>query len=169
MSREITPEMMGVMERVIAIHAPCYEVAGYEVDDIKQEAFILCMNIIEKWDGIRPLENFLVVSLSRKLKSFVRDKRKLQGNYADINERIMRPIDIDSVDWDSERCLIEPDNVGASIEYGDLLRGIDGCLPVGLRGDYLRMRAGVEIGRGRQKKIREYISRFLGEGGVEKE
>jgi DNA-directed RNA polymerase specialized sigma24 family protein len=159
----IDEETMKLIQRVIDIHAPCYNVSGYELEDIKQEAFIICMGIIKKWDGIRPLENFLVISLSHRLKTFVRDKGKLQGGFADINQKIQSPIDIDNVDWDTERALISEDNVAADVDYRDLVRAIDQYLPISLRKDYLQMRAGVKINRSRQEKIRHYITLLLEE------
>ncbi len=46
----------------------------YEVEDIEQEAFILCMEFLPKWDGKRPLENFLWSCTSNRLKNFKRNK-----------------------------------------------------------------------------------------------
>jgi DNA-directed RNA polymerase specialized sigma24 family protein len=53
--------------------APKYTFNTYDVDDIKQEAFIICMDALERYDNKRPLENFLSVHLSNRLKNFVRD------------------------------------------------------------------------------------------------
>lgn len=56
-------------------------------EDIAQEAWILVRGILPKWDQKRPLENFLMSSLSRKLISLSRpyfrskDKRKVTDFY----------------------------------------------------------------------------------------
>lgn len=163
MTRELGEETLEIITRMVNIHAPCYRVAGYELEDIKQEAYIICLGIYSKWDGVRPLENYLSISLSNKLKTLVRDKLKLQGSYADANQKIMSPIDLDLVDWNLEGALIGADNVSEDIEYRDLVKAIDQYLPVQLRRDYLQMMAGVPINRGRQNKIREYISLLLEE------
>jgi len=160
---EITPEMMETINKVIAIQAPCYKVVGFDLDDIKQESFIICMKILEKWDGVRPLENYLSFSLSNKLKTLVRDKHKLQGGFADINYKIMSALDIDNIDWDNESSLISDDTTQQDMEYKDLIGKIDEYLPISLRRDYLLMKDGVHINRGRQKKIREYITMLIKE------
>ena len=53
--------------------APKYTFYGYQADDLKQEAFIICMEALPRYDAKRPLENFLSVHLSNRLKNFVRD------------------------------------------------------------------------------------------------
>lgn len=160
MTREINEGDFAVISRMVEVHAPCHPVLGYELDDIKQEAYIICLSLYEKWDGVRPLENYLSVCLSRKLSSFVRDKYKLQGQHAEVNSKIMRPLDIDSMNWD-EPIFSYADTVGDEVDYKDLVAAIDQYLPVSLRRDYLQMKAGVHINRGRQKKIREYINLLL--------
>lgn len=158
MTQKINDEQMALITRIVKIHAPCYTVSGYEVEDIEQEGFIICFKAFAKWDGVRPLENFLVTCLSNRLKTFVRDKNRLQGGFARVSQLIQNPIDIEHVDWDTERSLITEDVVSSSVEYRDLLDAIDQYLPISLRKDYLLMQAGVKINRGRKKKIREYIA-----------
>ena len=53
----------------------CYKFKfGYHTaDDMKQEARVFAWQGLEKYDGERPLENFLSVHLSNRLKNFVRD------------------------------------------------------------------------------------------------
>ena len=77
-----------------------YTFYGYEVDDIKQEAFIICMDALERYDNKRPLENFLSVHLSNRLKNFVRDnhymkdeeeKRRIDGKYTSFSLNLPRP------------------------------------------------------------------------------
>jgi DNA-directed RNA polymerase specialized sigma24 family protein len=73
------PENMTKQEVLEKIHlvvnriAPKYTFHGYDVEDIKQEAFIICMDALNRYDQKRPLENFLSVNLSNRLKNFVRD------------------------------------------------------------------------------------------------
>lgn len=151
------------MQRIINIHAPCYKVMGYDLEDIKQEAFIIALKIYEKWDGERPFEHFLSFSLSNRLKTFVRDKHKLQGPYSDSNMRVLSPIGIDTVDWDTEKALIEIDMVSEETEYNDLISKIDEYLPVTLRRDYLQMKDGVKISKKRREEIRFFISNLIKE------
>ena len=42
------------------------------MDDIKQEAFMIAVEALEKYDESRPLENFLYISISNRLKNLLR-------------------------------------------------------------------------------------------------
>ena len=53
--------------------SPKYTFYGYTVDDIKQESFIICIEALNRYEEGRPLENFLSVNLSNRLKTFMRD------------------------------------------------------------------------------------------------
>lgn len=67
-------QVIKVIEKVINRTCSKYTFGYYERDDIKQEAFIIAINALEKYDGVRPLENFLQVDLGNKLKNLKRDK-----------------------------------------------------------------------------------------------
>ena len=67
--KEVMREITSVINKI----AHKYTFYGYEIDDIKQEAFIMCVDAMERYDPSRPLENFLSVHLSNRLKNFVRD------------------------------------------------------------------------------------------------
>lgn len=159
----IADDILAVISKVIARQVGGYNVLGYDREDLEQEAFIICAEALPSHDGIRPLENFLAVHLSYRLKSFVRDKHKLQGKYAETTQKLMKAVDIDSVNWDAERSLTARDDVLEDVELRDLIKTIDRYLPISLRQDYLKMRAGIKINRGREKKIREFIGALLEE------
>ena len=66
-------QVMDTIMLVVNRTAAKYTFYGYTVDDIKQEAFIICMDALDRYQEGRPLENFLAVHLSNRLKNFVRD------------------------------------------------------------------------------------------------
>ncbi len=66
-------QVVDTIQVVVGRIAPKYTFYGYLVDDLKQEAFIICMEALPRYDEARPLENFLSVHLSNRLKNFVRD------------------------------------------------------------------------------------------------
>ena len=66
-------EVLEKIDLVVNRISPKYTFHGYDVDDIKQEAFMICMDALDRYDQKRPLENFLSVNLSNRLKNFVRD------------------------------------------------------------------------------------------------
>ena len=66
-------DVLDIIETICNRISPKYTFYGYTVDDIKQESFIICVEALNRYDGIRPLENFLSVNLSNRLKTFMRD------------------------------------------------------------------------------------------------
>jgi hypothetical protein len=54
-------DVMITIERVSSRIAPKYVTYGYTLDDMKQEAFIMCVEALPRYDNKRPLENFLSV------------------------------------------------------------------------------------------------------------
>jgi len=72
-------QLMKSIETVVNRIAPKYTFNGYDVDDIKQESFLICVDALDRYDENRPLENFLSVHLSNRLKNFVRDNFYVSG------------------------------------------------------------------------------------------
>ena len=56
--REVVDQIEVVCNRI----APKYTFYGYTAEDLKQEAFIICMEALNRYDEKRPLENFLSVN-----------------------------------------------------------------------------------------------------------
>lgn len=164
-NNEISEEVMTILNKVIRIQIGHYKIVGYDKEDLYQEAFIICLQGLQSWDMERPLENFLAVHLSNRLKSLVRDKYKLQGRYAESTKRLLQPVDIDTVNWDAEHSLTQDDFVLEGIILSETERLINDSLPISLRKDYLQMRAGIKIHRGRVKKIRDFLKKII-RGGV---
>ena len=73
---QITQETMEIVDNVCRAISKNFAFDHFEPDDIYQEAFIICMEILDKYDGDRPLENFLRVSLKNRLRNFRRDNSK---------------------------------------------------------------------------------------------
>ncbi len=161
---EIDQETLETIQRVIDAHAPKYKIPGYEVDDVKQEAFILAMDALKVWEPSQgPLENFLAVHLSNRLVSFTRLKLKLNSQSEKVHKALMSAADIYTLDSEQQEALVDKDNVMENVEREDILRKIDEYLPVSLRRDYLKLRAQVPIARGRQQKIMEFLKALLSE------
>lgn len=159
----VTDDQLVIINKVIENQIGHYRVYGYDREDLKQEAFIICAEAISKWDKERPLENFLSVHLSFRLKTLIRDLYKTQGRFAETTKLMMTAISLDSVDWDTEQSLISEDRVSEQTELLDIIKKIDEYLPISLRRDYLKMKAGVKVNRGRVKKLKNFILSLLSE------
>lgn len=141
--KQVVDQIMVVVDRSSAK----YTFHGYDIDDIKQEAFIICMDALERYDPSRPLENFLAVHLSNRLKNFIRD------NYYTKDEtdkkKILRPKYISNED-----CIPSPihdhDNIIDAQQAQDIL---DKHLPSDCRADYLKIINDVYVPKKRREEI----------------
>jgi DNA-directed RNA polymerase specialized sigma24 family protein len=157
---EVVDKITAVVNRI----APKYAFYGYSVDDIKQEAFIICIEALNRYDPTRPLENFLSVNLSNRMKTFVRD------NYFTANTHENRKKLVQPAQLDFEDTLI--DHQGKySISYDDLdikemSSVIDGSIPANMRLDYLKMLNDVYVCKQRREEIMDVIREILIERGL---
>lgn len=143
---QVVIQIQTVVDRI----APRYTFGTYGIDDIKQEAFIICMDALERYDQKRPLENFLSVHLSNRLKNFVRD------NYYTKDEtekkRVMKP-----------KYLMPEDVIKYNFDYDikteakHIKHIVDKYLPVEKRADYLKLINDVYV----PKKKREELIQFI--------
>ena len=66
-------DIVGVITKIARRLAPKFTFASYDVEDIEQEAFLIGIAGLEKYDPTRPLENFMYTHISNRLKTFKRD------------------------------------------------------------------------------------------------
>lgn len=151
-------QLMNSIETVINRIAPKYTFNGYEVDDIKQESFLICVDALERYDENRPLENFLSVHLSNRLKNFVRDNFYVSGADED-KKKILNPKSINSDEVIKFYCESDP------LEVEEINKIVDKNLPSQYRVDYLKMLNGVYVNKVRREEIMEKILNILKENG----
>tara|TARA_B100000073_G_scaffold9112_1_gene7667 strand:+ start:1346 stop:1846 length:501 start_codon:yes stop_codon:yes gene_type:complete len=156
---EVIDKIKIVVDRI----APKYTFHGYDIDDMKQEAFIICIDALDRYDQKRPLENFLAVNLSNRLKNFVRDnycsnkdseKKKVLSPTSLINDNIV----------DSRR-----KDHGTKFSIKEASQLIDEHLPVELRADYLKMINDVYILKKKKDEILLVIKEILEEHGYDED
>lgn len=153
-------QLLQQIDTVVNRIAPRYVFYGYTVSDIKQEAFIICVEAMERYDPSKPLENFLSVNLSNRLKNFVRDNfyvGDLEASRAKVSRPGQLTVDNYIIDDDS---LIEDDH---RIDYLDMIRVINNKLPASMRADYLKMINDVYVSKGRREDIIEEVKEILRE------
>lgn len=150
-------ETMNVILTVINRIAPRYTFNGYEVDDIKQEAFIICVDALNRYDNCRPLENFLSVNLSNRLKNFVRDNF---GNAKDLEKKkILAPMSFfHDANCNSQYYEIDLEN----LDKKQLMELVENNLPINMREDFLKLINGVNLVSTKRealiRKIREIVN-----------
>lgn len=136
-----------------------YTFHGYDVEDIKQEAFIICMDALDRYDQKRPLENFLSVHLSNRLKNFVRDNFYIKGE--EEKKRILKPSSLSHEDFVPHDDFDSDNNIDAQT----LCQKVDNKLPSEYRADYLKIINDVYVPKKRREEIIEIIKELLDEEG----
>lgn len=98
-------------------------------EDVAQEAYLIASKVIKKWDGVRSLEHFLMLAISRRLVSLSRNyfKNASKRCVTDFQEVLVQP----TVEYD----LITPDLVDYILDN----------LSISMRSDYQRWANGVSL------------------------
>lgn len=183
-------EVLAVIESVVNTLAPDYTFAYYGLDDIKQEATIMALKALKKYDEKRPLANFLYVHVQRRLINLIRDKfhrndppcklchrtkngltehpdGKFCEKYSIWKKRnlskanIASPNDINSVIEDNEGNIECKKCPFDTYDKKEICDIIDKKLPVNLRKYFLQLKAGVSITAYRRSQLLEAIKEIL--------
>tara|TARA_A100001201_G_scaffold22934_1_gene25855 strand:+ start:2044 stop:2553 length:510 start_codon:yes stop_codon:yes gene_type:complete len=154
--QQVLEKIQLVVDRI----SPRYVFSGYDIDDIKQEAFIICVKALERYNyKVGPLENFLSINLSNRLKNFIRDNYYKKGD--DDKKKVMNPSPL-SYDYIDESVPIE-----RKILLKEISSIVDDSLPSELRCDYLKLMGGNSIPKKRKLEIMEAVYEILKEHGYD--
>ena len=151
-------ETLETIDIVINRVSPRYIFPGYELDDIKQQAFIICLEALERYDENRPLENFLSHNLSNRLKNFVRDNYYLKKD-PEAKKNLLKPLPIEegfNVSYEQS----------SYTDFSKLLYIIDTKLPVSLRENYLKFTSGAYLPRLEKTELLKVLREICEENGI---
>jgi DNA-directed RNA polymerase specialized sigma24 family protein len=148
-----------IMQRVVEKIAPRYVTHGYSVCDMQQEAYIMCMEALPRYDNARPLENFLSVHVSNRMKNFLRDNVKIKD---EKKHKIIKPAQLSH---DTEALYEE--NFEEKIDIKDMINIVDENIPASMRMDYLKMVHNFYVPKQRREEIGEFVRDLLKENGYE--
>ena len=151
--QEVIDQINIVVNRISAR----YTFHGYELDDIKQEAFIICMDAMDRYDPSRPLENFLSVHLSNRLKNFVRDNYYTKDQ--EDKKKVIKPSSLSYEDT----IPTYADEIDDNIDAAAFQKIIDQKLPAEHRADYLKIINDVYVPKKRREEIISIIKELLDE------
>jgi len=155
-------EVVDVILRISNRLAPKYVFAGYEVEDIVQEAFIIGIGGLEKYDPARPLENFMYTHINNRLKTFKRDNyfRMDYGSPAqkiqDRKKNLLEPVSLDAI-----YSVYSTDATSNEAHISEMLDLVDRKLPNHLRRDYLKLQSNTPLPKGRKAHIIDVIERII--------
>lgn len=154
---QVVDQINIVCERI----APKYIFYGYTKEDILQESFIICIEALNRYEEGRPLENFLSVNLSNRLKTFMRDNYFI-GNSNEARKKLAQPSQLEYED----KLIDEGDeNSYDSLDIKDMVSAIDKYIPANVRMDYLKIINDIYITKQRREEIIDIIKSILQEHG----
>ena len=168
-------EVLEVVNRICDRYAYKFKFGYFEPDDIRQEAFIIAIDALERYDESRPLENFLAVHVKNRLNNFKRDRYYRQHKILDENidqlyismKFLMDTLDISNIRDEKEGNMRLDDDFIEKIANEELLEIIDEHLDVSFRSDYLRVKDGTYVPKPRREQIMEEITEILKDHGYE--
>tara|TARA_R110000824_G_scaffold59926_1_gene160532 strand:+ start:1150 stop:1668 length:519 start_codon:yes stop_codon:yes gene_type:complete len=154
-------EVIDVITRVSKKLAPKFVFASYEAEDIEQEAFLMGVEGLQRYDSSKPLENFMYSHINNRLKNFKRDNyyRFDYGNAQRIQDRkksILEPMDIAAL-----YSVSTEDETVSNAHLSEMVELIDRKLPAEFRGDYLRLQTNAPLPKGRKAIIIQVIEDII--------
>ena len=159
-------QVLQTIQKVVHRIAHKFKFGYYDYDDICQEGTIIAMEGLNRYDGHRPLENFLAVHVSNRLKNFKRDNFCRQESISPSGDTkaswetrnnakrfLMEPLDIAEIHDEKESSMKVGNHFIDTIEEKEIIEIIDKKLEVSMRSDYLRMLHGVYVPKTRREQI----------------
>jgi len=163
-------EVLAVIEKIANRYCHKFKFGYFTAEDIKQEAFIIAVDALDRYDETRPLENFLSSHVKNRLINFKRDNYcRQQKEDADIKwelrnnakKFLMEPLDISNIRDEQEKNMRNENDFIEDIFTREMFDLIDSELPVDLRSDYLRIKDGVYVPKPRRQQIYDEISKII--------
>ncbi len=149
-------EILETITRVAKIIAPKYMFAYYSKEDLVQEAVIMGIDAYKRWDHKRPFENFVARHISNRLKTLKRDKYYRSSGPNKISKAQA-----------TKKNIVQPDRIGLELKKSKdepeqfPWDEIDFIIPVTLRRDFLKLRAGVKISSCTKNSIMSIIKNHV--------
>jgi DNA-directed RNA polymerase specialized sigma24 family protein len=155
--QQVIDQIQIVCERI----APKYIFYGYTKEDIMQESFIICVEALNRYEEGRPLENFLSVNLSNRLKTFMRDNYFI-GNSNEARKKLAQP---SQLEYEDKIIDDANENTYDGLDIKDMINAIDKHIPASVRMDYLKIINDIYITKQRREEIIDIIKSILQEHG----
>lgn len=160
----MTPDQMQIVERVVNRVYHKYIFGFYEPEDIKQEAFIFAIEAMDRYDGERPLENFLTVHVANRLKNFKRNNYYRLGvtqdnakryNSNESKKKLMEPAELFDFDYAENEDLFE------KMHNKDIMAKLMDAMPPIIKSDFQRLANGVKITKTRKANVFSFVKELL--------
>lgn len=150
-------EVIDVITRVSEKLSNKFTFAFYTSEDIEQEAFIMGMEGLDRYDESKPLENFMFVHIANRLKNFKRDNyfRQDEGRaerVQKIKKNLLEPANLENFS-----VARKEEDILSRISNSELTEIVQKNMPANMRSDFLRLCSGVSISKSRRLEIEAII------------
>jgi DNA-directed RNA polymerase specialized sigma24 family protein len=154
-------EIISTIQGISARLAPKYVFPGYDIEDIEQEAFLLGLEAVDKYDEDYKLSSFLFSHINNRLKTLKRNEyyRMEQGSakqIQDIKRKINSPEGFSDEFFQTPSLHDEGD-----LYYQDLMNKINEELPAENRSDFIRLTHGEKIPQTRRDTLTTIIKDII--------
>jgi len=159
---KIPPDQLKIIEECALAVSSANWIPGYDTEDIRQEAIIIGMKGLAKYNGKIPLDKYLLNHMRHRLRSLRREKYIKPG--CDCGQCLKCSNNEARIKINSASEINEEDSqysLEDLVEYQELLDYLDQSIPAELREDYLKVLAGVSIISARKHKLKLFIKDIL--------
>ena len=155
-------EQLRVIRKIAKTLAPKYVFDCYDRDDIEQEAVLMGLEGLSRWDSGRPLENFLYTHINNRLKNFKRDNYCRLGETGEP-ERVQQSKKniLDAGALNESSVHIEHD-LDLLLDRKELINKIEDNLEAKYRKDFLRLISGSRVSPKKKQELLIIIKDILG-------
>lgn len=157
----IDEETLKKITKIAKALAPKYTFDCHGVEDIEQEAVLMGIEAMPRYDSSRPLENFLYTHISNRLKNFKRDnyfRPNPTGDPERVQQNKKSILDAESL---NEWSIYFENNIDSVLDDRAIIEKIEQELPISYRKDYLKLCAGVRISINRKEEIYSLIREIV--------
>lgn len=185
-------QVIEIVTKITNIVSHGFKFGYYDVEDIKQHAWVEALKALPKYDAARPLPNFLYSHILKRLINLKRDKYKRSDppcknchkaityggdspcgakfcerynawrSRNQVKQNLINVLDITNINDEKENNTKLPDTTLASAERSEIWAQLDAEMPVELYSIYLRLRAGCSVPKAQREELIAAARRILG-------
>ena len=176
------PDVIRLIQGISRLLSEKFVFGYHDKEDIEQQAFILGMECLPRYNPQYSLSTFLYHHINNRLKTFKRDnfiRPPAKCPYCDgidyceqcerrtwrtrKKKNLMEPIDLNNVRAEREHHMSISYDLNIDLDIKNIKQLIDTYLPVLLREDYLKMQGDILVPKPRREKVKEAILSIIKE------
>lgn len=155
-------EQLKVIRKIAKTLSPKYVFDCYDRDDIEQEAVLIGLEGLSRWDSSRPLENFLYTHINNRLKNFKRDNYCRLGETGEPERVQQNKKNILDAGVLNESSVHIENDLDFLLDKKELMNKIENGLDAKYRKDFLRLTSGSRISQKKKQELLTIIRDILG-------